>query len=371
MSDEISPLDRILWIDLPNDIDTDMGSFILNPPSIPLPIEADENGSIDMESVTWEKVIAAALLVLANFPTHEHADYYRSFLLAIRPDLSEELSEAAEGQIAEGDWTRAEDILLALRGLAPESLDARLSMAHFYDRRAKNERKIGDAKVADSFESAAEVAYKEILSDAAAPVGAWYHAGKFRYGRGDFLRAAETLEYFVESSRDSDEAAEAERIIHLCRVEGQADELYQTAYAALTAGQVSEGLQMAREFRDKKPGGWPGWFLLGWALRLSGDYPAAREALEGARDRGCRESDLFNELAISTRAMNDFDASAMALEEALRRDPENIKIISNMALIQIEKGDRENAVRWLETALTLDPSDVICRKMLDELISEA
>ena len=84
----------------------------------------------------------------------------------------------------------------------------------------------------------------------------------------------------------------------------------------------------------------------------------------------CRESDLFNELAICTRALGDFDAAGSALNEALQLDPENTKIISNMALVQMEKGDRVEALRWLQTALTLNPEDEICRRMLDELNTE-
>ncbi len=366
MSNSSDPLAGLLWLDLPDDIETDMGAFILNP-SIPLPIEADENGRVDMESVTWEKVIAAALLLLANRPSHEHADYYRSFLSALRPELEAELTDAAESLIHDRDWERAEDILLALRGYKPEGIESRFAMAGFYDRRAREERKSGDPALADSCEKSAEAAYNEILSDADAPPEAWYRAGMFRYHRGDFMKAAETLDAFVESAGEGDQKQEALRILRLCREEGQADELYQTAYAALTAGSIQEGTDLARQFLEKKPGGWPGWFLLGWGLRLSEEYEQAREALEGARDRGCRESSLYNELAICTRALGDFDAAANALNEALAKDPENIKIISNMALIQIERGDRNEAIRWLETALTLDPSDAICRKMLEEV----
>ena len=369
MSDAADPLENLLWLDLPDDIETDMGAFVLDP-SIPLPIEPEEDGTMNMESVTWEKVIAAALLVLANRPSHEHADYYRSFLAALRPELETELTAAADTLIGEGDWDRAEDILLALRGFRPDSIEARFAMAGFYDRRAERDRKSGNQAQADSLEKSAEAAYNEILSDADAPAAAWYRAGIFRYRRGDFMKAADTLEAFLDIAPGGEETEEARRIVRLCREEGQADELYQTAYAALTAGSIDEGTELARQFRDRKPGGWPGWFLLGWGLRLSGAFEEAREALEGARDRGCRESDLYNELAICTRSLGDFDAAAVALEEALRKDPENLKIISNMALVQIERGDRNEAARWLETALTLDPTDAICRKMLDELESD-
>ncbi len=364
MSNEKNSLDKLLWIDLPDDID--VGAFTLDP-TIPLPIEPDENGEMEIGDVTWEKVIAAALLVLANSPSHEHAAYYRSLLTALRPGLAAELTEASQERINEGDLTHAEDIILAIRGLEPESFEPRYAMAGLYNLRAAQERKTGDARIAESYEGAAEAAYNELLSEESSPRVVWYDAGIFRYKRGDFLQAAETLETFLDGASEGEKRTEAERLVRLCRDEGQADEVYREAYAALTAGQISEGTRMARKFRDQRPGGWPGWFLLGWALRLSEEWQEARDALEGAHERGCRESDLFNELAICTRALRDFDAASAALEEALQRDPENIKILSNMAIVQLEKGNREEAVRWLQTALTMDPTDPICLRLLDDL----
>jgi len=366
MKNEHDSLDKLLWITLPADIDTDMGTFTLNP-EIPLPVEPDKNGDIDMEELTWEKVIAASLLVLANNPSHEHADYYRAFLTALRPGLAAELIEAYRECINKADWNHAEDIILALRGLEPNSIEPRHAMAGLYNKRAVHERKSGDSQIAESYEGSAEAAYNELLSEDSAPVEAWYEAGLFRYKRGDFLRAAETLEAFLINAPEGSQRADAQRLVRYCRDEGQADTLYREAYAALNAGQIEEGRRMAREFRDKRPEEWTGWFLLGWALRLSEEWQEARESLEGARERGCMESDLFNELAICTRALKDFEASSAALEEALSKDPENIKILSNMAIIHLEKGDKEEAVRWLETALTMDPSDPISRQLLDNL----
>jgi len=366
MKNEQDPLEKLLWIDLPSDIDTDLGNFTLNP-EIPLPVEPDESGEIDIAEVTWEKIIAASLLVLANSPSHEHAGYYRQFLSALRPGLTGELTEAYLERMNEADWDIAEDIILALRGLEPESLEPRYAMAGLYDKRAIQERKSGNPQTAESYEGVAEAAYNELLSEDAAPKKAWYDAGLFRYKKGDFLRAAETLEAFLLNAEDGPERTEAERLVRFCRYEGQADTLYREAYAALTAGQITEGEKMARKFRDQRPDSWSGWFLLGWALRLSEEWQEAREALEGARERGCSESDLFNEMAICTRALRDFDAASAALEEALKRDPENIKILSNMAIVNLEKGDKEEAVRWLQTALTMEPSDPICRQLLDNI----
>lgn len=370
MNEENASLDHLLWIDLPKDIDTDLGVFKLDP-LIPLPVEPDENGEIDISKVTWEKIIAAVLLVLANSPSHEHADYYRQFLNALRPGLAAELTAAYKDRISEKAWFDAENIVLALRGLEPDSIESRRAFASLYSLRAAHERRYGDRLSAESYENSAEAAYGELLSDDRAPGEAWFDAGVFRYNRGDFLRAAETLEAFIGGVEPGEDRTEAERLVRLCRIDGQADVLYREAYAALTAGQIEEGAVKARAFRDRNPAGWPGWFLLGWALRLSEEWQEARECLEGARDRGCRESDLYNELAMCTRALGDFGASAAALEEALRSEPENLKVISNMAIVRMEQGMRDEALRWINAALIMEPDDTVCLRLLKELEEES
>ena len=367
--EETDPVSRLLWIDLPEDIEKDMGAFRLDP-SIPLPVEPDDDGTMVLENVTWEKIIAACLLVLANEPSHEHAAYYRDFLSALRPELAGELLDASEGRMADGDWSSAEDFLLALRGFAPESPSALHAMARYYDRRSASEKASGGTEAAESYGRAAEAAYSELLSEDSAPSEAWFDAGNFRYRRGDFLRAAETLESYLDAADDEEKAAEARRLVGLCRDQGQADELYRDAYDALAAGRVEEGTEMARLFRDGKPGGWPGWFLLGWGLRLSERWAEAKKALEGARERGCVEGDLYNELAICSRALGDWEAAAEALGQALRLDPENVKIISNMAVIHLEKGDTAEAARWLKTALAMDPDDPVCKALLAKIEGE-
>ena len=45
-------LSRLAWIDLPEDIERNIGPFQLNP-SIPLPIEPEEGKDLSLEDVTW------------------------------------------------------------------------------------------------------------------------------------------------------------------------------------------------------------------------------------------------------------------------------------------------------------------------------
>ena len=359
-------LENLFWLELPEDMDTDLGIFKLDV-SIPLPIEPDQNGKVSMEDASWEKFIAAMLLVLAVSPSHEYAGYYRNLLKALRPSLQEELEEAYKEKINYSDWDEAEDIILALRGLEPENLNHQYSMALLYDRLSAIKKRDGNFEASENYENAAEAAYSELLSNPDAPDESWFSAGVFRYRTGKYAEALETLESYISGPSGSKNKAEALRLIRLCRDEGQADKLYTDAYNALKSGRIEEGVELAREFLKEKNKSWPGYFLLGWGLRLGEHWSEAREALENALEKGCRETDLYNELAICARAVNDLDGAAEYLEKALRNDPENIKIVSNMSLVLLEKGDLDEALKWAKTSLTLDPEDPVSKKIYKDI----
>ena len=361
-------LERLIWIDIPEGSDTDIGPFTLDP-GIPLPIEDDgESEDFDFTVPSWDAVIGGVLVLLAGYPAHEHADYYRSFVLALEPDMVSDLAEKAEEYGFEKDWENAEDAISALLGLSPLSPEARFAGARFYDSRWEWERRRGDARIADEYAAAAEAAYGELVSDPRAPRDARCDAGVFFYRRGDFSRALDAAQSYLEvPGGDEEREREARRIVRFCRDEGQTDETCIEAYAALNSGRAAEGVRLAEEFRASRPESRHAWFLLGWGYRLLGDWEAARGALEGARERGCRDYELYSETAVCARALGDYDAAVDALAEILRRDPENVKIISNMAVVMMEKGDESEALRWIRIALVLEPDDPVCTQLMNEL----
>lgn len=70
-------------------------------------------------------MIEAVLLLLIHRPSHDHADYYRDFVLALEPDMVDDLTDTAEECCFVKDWEGSEDAVPALRGLAPRSTKAR------------------------------------------------------------------------------------------------------------------------------------------------------------------------------------------------------------------------------------------------------
>ena len=64
-----------------------IGDFSLDP-AIPLPVEiAPGDEPTTTEGLSWEAIVAGTMKLLARDPRHEHADYYRRFVLAVRPDI--------------------------------------------------------------------------------------------------------------------------------------------------------------------------------------------------------------------------------------------------------------------------------------------
>ena len=99
-------LSSLLFISLPSATAKAMGSLITDP-SVLLPIEtagAAIRGSLDSRAVTPEALVAGMLRLLAWNPGHKHAAYYRSIILAVRPDLLSELLQAGVAKAGEREW---------------------------------------------------------------------------------------------------------------------------------------------------------------------------------------------------------------------------------------------------------------------------
>lgn len=359
-------LERLLWIELPSNIDRDMGTFTLDP-SIPLPIESEEN-EVCIDDISWDDISTSILLLLADYPSCEHSEYYRALILALQPNIDANLEEMAWNCIEEENWEKAMDISLALRGLKPESWVSKHLMAKNYDRRAALAEQMGQSEIASLHGQAAETAYQELLIDEEVAPQAIFDAGMFQYRQKNFKSALQNLERYLHESPDGIHADEAKRIVQDYLRKGQADDLYVEAYRALQENRIEEGIGLAEELSRKEPNSWPAYFLLGWAYRISENWYSAREALETAESRGYHEPDIYKELAKCYHALEELQMAVVTLKKALHREPNNIKIIFNIAYLLIEQGDKEEAIRWLETAITLSPDDEQSKKLLKEIV---
>ena len=126
-------------------------------------------------------------------------------------------------------------------------------------------------------------------------------------------------------------------------------------------GNDEEGLNKIREFIERHPKVWNGWFLLGWTLRKLGRFSDGLEALKKASELGGCDCDIRNEMAICLMELGELKEARRELEHALREEPENIKIISNLGVLAMKAGNNGEAAAFFRTVLELDPEDPLAK----------
>src|SRR6056297_793813 len=119
-SEDQTALERIIYISLPENIETKLEGFELDS-SVPLPVEPPPGmDGPDLESLSWEMIVSAMLKIFAWQPEHPHIRYFRCFINAVQPGLVEELTAAAIRKASDQQFDIAEELFRALVNLAPE-----------------------------------------------------------------------------------------------------------------------------------------------------------------------------------------------------------------------------------------------------------
>jgi Flp pilus assembly protein TadD len=353
-------------------------------PEIPIPMElppGEEN--FNLEELSWEMILSGMLKILSagNSPGDGRPegfgpawlDYYRRFVLALRPDILPELSEAAILKAKNGDFGLSLEIFGALKGLFPRSPAVLLNSALALEEKAAALERRGQEEEAEAASAEVERAYGEVLALEPPFPDAFFNAAYFYLKRRDFGRAKELLSAYLELSsggKSSFEASAADEekrgnVRALLKEIGESclDDLsFQEAWDLIRRGREEEGLRSIRDFLERHPSVWNGWFVLGWALRRLGRWEDARVSFEKTLELGGDNGDTRNELSICLMELEDYPAARRHLETALRADPENVKIISNLGILAMKSGDDDEAAGFFRTVLELAPGDPLARR---------
>ncbi|MDR0316437.1 MAG: tetratricopeptide repeat protein, partial [Treponema sp.] len=334
-------------------------------PDIPIPVEIPDGAqTLDLEELSWEMIISGMLHVIAaGEEPGRRLDYYRHFVLTVRPAIMGEFTEAAIIKAHNGDFDIALEILNTLRGLFPASPVVMLNRALVLEQRAMLFERQEKAQAAAELQAAAR-AYEEALAFQPPFPKTLFDAGFFFLGQKYFSRARECFSAYTEIAEDDEKKEQVEAAIKDIDESGLEDESFREAYELIKQGEAEKGLRSIREFIEKRPSVWNGWFLLGWALRRLDRWEDGAAAFNKALELGGTGSDTRNELAICLMEMGDYKGARRELETALRKDPENIKIISNLGALAMKNGDDDEAAAFFRTALELDPDDQIAKKFL-------
>ncbi|MDR2343095.1 MAG: tetratricopeptide repeat protein [Spirochaetaceae bacterium] len=122
---------RVVFLPVPKSLASKcpVNGFSIND-SIPIPVEVASNSVAEshlpavLGDITIEMIVAGMIRVICRYTAAGKADdevsrYYRSFVLAFKPDILAEFSAAAMANIKNGAYGRAREAVAALYGLFP------------------------------------------------------------------------------------------------------------------------------------------------------------------------------------------------------------------------------------------------------------
>ncbi len=373
-----NPLDSVFFVTLPEDYSLPENAFKIDT-TIPLPVQSTTKNpeEFDIQSLSWEMILAGILTILAYDINNQHIHYYRSLINSVKPNLKTELTQAAILKIKNEDFDIAEEIFTALHGLDPDDMGTILNLALFFDERAESYRKSGLNEDADAYDELAHNYYQQAMGAEPAVPDAFFNSGFFYLKQRNYTRAKECFETYLSLSEKYEEnevtdtdrrkRSRAEEIIQDISSRNLEDELFKSAYDFISMGQEEKGLENIKEFLETNPKVWNAWFMLGWALRRLERWTDAKSAFLQALELGGDNPDTYNELAICCMELEEFKECKKFLSEALKTEPENTKIISNLGFLEMKQGNISEAQKYFTIVLELDPSDVIAKKTLESL----
>jgi len=373
---------QIIFLPVPDSLKTEVNFNV--DPDIRLPVElAPGEKTLDPEKLSWEMILSGMLRIIAEpelcDTRAEWIDYYRRFVLTVKPEIFHEFTSAAIIKTKNGEFDMALEISGILEGLFPGSPGVLLNKALILEDRALALEKHGhnaekeNAEALDAYETA--LAMKPVLPDT------MFNAGFFFMQRREFGRARDCFSAYINECEESEISAasafgsaagsekfpaekikQAKKIMAEINSQGLDDPGIREAYECISAGSDEEGLNKIKEFIERHPRVWNGWFILGWALRKMGRYGDGLEAFKKALELGGNSSDIRNESAICLMELQDLKGARKELELALRDDTENTKIISNLGVVAMKAGNMDEAEAYFRTVLELDPEDPLAKK---------
>lgn len=364
---DIPQLNNIVYISVPVEMNTDLDGFQIDP-TILLPVEippGDEE--LFLENLSWEMIIAAMLKIVAFNPENENIDYYREFILHVKPDIIDELTYTGIVKAKNKDFTVAEEIFLALSNLLPNFLQTRINLALVYEERAEAYTVAEREDFAETYRKKAINSYNSIFEADETFPEAHLNAGYFYLKLEGYTKAKHHFEMYQQYGKDRRKLDEVQSILTKISTRSTQDHLFKEAYDYIKLGKEEEGINRIKEFLDSDPAVSNAWFLLGWAFRRLGKYQDGRDAFFKALQLDKPHCDVLNELAICLMELGEYKESRKHLNDALRLEPENVKIISNMGILALKEDKKEEALDFFKIVLEIDPEDTIAKKYIDFL----
>lgn len=356
-------LNHVIFISLPPSMGRKIGSFTIDP-AIRLPVAlADDAAPTDERSITIERIVSGMLKVLAYDPEHQHARYYRDFVLAAQPDAAKELTIAAIAQQQKGNLAFAEELFLTVCHLSPQSVTY-INLATLYGHRATEDSSKGETY--DLYQQKALDTLIEGLSVLGDDEALLKEIGYFHLYQGNVEIARDYLVRYVGLAQESKEKRHTVKILKEIETKLAGEQRLMQAYDAIRMNKEEEALSLLDRYIEAYPKIWNARFLKGWALRRLERFEEAQNALIQALELESHSSDIYNELALCALEAGNEELAKGYLGTALDLDEENITFMSNLAYLHLKSGELEEARHLLEQARALDGDDPLIRRLMED-----
>ena len=360
-------LQNIMYVAIPEDTERTIGEFAIDP-DIMIPVEIPEgNEAWTMQNLSWELIVASMLKVLVHDAGHQHADYYRNFVVAAKPSIYDDLMKNGVEQAEQKNLEVAEEIFRAASAVDPNQPLAWINLALAYEEHANIYEKANRADLSEQHREQTFELYASMIKAFPGDSRVLFNAGHFFISVRSYDRARIHLISFLDISTDEKKNELVREILAELERQTASDELFSEAYDFIKLGKERQGIEKIEHFLVDKPDVWNAWFILGWAHRRLEEYESGKNAFLRAIELGSNEADTYNELAICQMELEEYDASASTLQQALRLESENVKIISNFGILEIKRGRLEAAEGFFRTVLEITPDDAIAQSYLDYL----
>ena len=376
---------KVIFLSVPESLAEDIknhsngGMNFTVDPSVPLPVEI-ENDAVNpanlAETLTWEMIISGMIRVITSefyadtesgIPSQIKpgwTDYYRHFVITIKPEIYNKFTGAAIIKARNRDFDSAMEIISALEALFPFSPETLLNKALIQEEEAADLEKKGcEMEASLEYDRALETYLKALDMEPVLPE-IYFNLGFYYMRRKDFDRAAGYFGEYVPLADDPEKREKAESIINEIKSQGLDDVRYTESLDLIRRGKEDEALLLIKNFLEEHPTVWNAWFILGWALRKQKRWNDALQSFKKAIDLGGGSCDTRNETAICLMELGDYDSARKELEAALHTEPENVKIISNLGMLALKKGDSREASAFFRTVLELNPNDPLALKYI-------
>ncbi len=361
------PDDRIIYLSVPETLGGVVGDFSIDP-ELPIPVEVPEGqDSFDVANLSWEMMVAGMLRVVEADPTGPRSDYYRAFAQAVKPELLSELTEAGVMKAKDGQLEVAESIFATLRAVFPENAVVALNQALVLEARADSLARSGDEDQAELYADKAFGAYKVVLRAEPPLPDAFFNVAFFHMKQKNFEKAREAFEGYLEVGKDGVKREKATAIVKDIRDRELDDQALKEAYDLVRMGEEEKGIARAKDFLERRPEVWNGWFILGWGLRRLERWADAEACFRKTLEFGGTNADSLNELAICLMEKGDLKGARKELELALRHAGDDARIVSNMGVVSLKEGNVAEAASFFRAALEMEPDDPMAKSLLQSI----